>query len=104
MSDDNIEALRLLLLNSQKNESDSLPLILNLGNNSPTNLMEFINVIETKLEKKAICNYTEMQQGDMNETWADVSNLFAITGYRPNVNIDNGISKFVDWYISYKNY
>jgi len=97
--DDNIEALRLLLIHSQKNGGGVLPLILNLGNNSPTNLMEFINVIETKLEKKAICNYTEMQPGDMIETWADVSNLFAITGYKPRVTIKKGISKFVDWYL-----
>jgi len=101
--DDNIEALRLLLFNSQKKQSDSLPLILNLGNNSPTNLKDFINIIETKLEKKAICNYTEMQPGDMNETWADVSDLIAITGYVPKTKIEEGISKFVDWYLKYYN-
>lgn len=97
--DDNIEAIRLLLLHSQKNERDSLPLILNLGNNSPTNLKDFIKVIETKLERKAICKYTEMQPGDMNETWADVSELISITGYKPKTRIESGISKFVDWYL-----
>jgi len=102
--DDNLEALKLLLRQTQKDESDDLPLILNLGNNSPTNLMEFINVIETKLEKKAICNYIEMQPGDMNETWADVSDLFAITGYVPKVKIENGIEEFINWFLTYYKY
>ncbi|MCH8033736.1 MAG: GDP-mannose 4,6-dehydratase [Bacteroidetes bacterium] len=100
---DTIEVLRLLLLHSQKNMNNGLPFILNLGNNSPTNLKDFINIIETKLEKKAICNYTEMQPGDMNETWADVSDLIAITGYVPKTKIEEGISKFVDWYLKYYN-
>ncbi|MCH7972645.1 MAG: NAD-dependent epimerase/dehydratase family protein, partial [Bacteroidetes bacterium] len=99
--DDNIEALRLLLLHPQKNESGGLPLILNLGNNSPINLMEFINIIETKLEKKAICNYTEMQPGDMDETWADVSKLGNKINFKPSVNIETGMKKFIDWYVTY---
>ncbi|MCH7964148.1 MAG: NAD-dependent epimerase/dehydratase family protein [Bacteroidetes bacterium] len=99
--DDNIEALRLLLFNSQKKQSDTLPFILNLGNNSPTKLKDFINIIETKLEKKAICNYIEMQPGDMNETWADVSDMITITEYVPKTKIEEGISKFVDWFVEY---
>ncbi|MCH7973860.1 MAG: NAD-dependent epimerase/dehydratase family protein [Bacteroidetes bacterium] len=104
--DDTIEALRLLLLHTQKNETGGLPLILNLGNKSPTNLKDFINIIETKLEKKAICNYIEMQPGDMNETWADISELISITGYKPETIIESGICSFVDWYqlIYKKNY
>ena len=42
-----------------------------------------------------------MQPGDVNQTWADVSNLQRDYDYRPNTSVKEGVEAFVDWYKSY---
>ena len=42
-----------------------------------------------------------MQQGDVKETNANIDKLEKITGYRPQTNIEEGIKRFIDWYIQY---
>ena len=37
----------------------------------------------------------------MTETYADVSRLRALTGYEPQVKLEDGIPRFVDWYRRY---
>jgi UDP-glucuronate 4-epimerase len=39
-----------------------------------------------------------IQPGDVESTYADVSDLINDLGYKPNTSIEEGISKFVDWY------
>ena len=50
---------------------------------------------------KAKRNFVGMQQGDIKETWADTSLINNLTGYKPKINITEGIGKFVEWYKSY---
>jgi UDP-glucuronate 4-epimerase len=75
--------------------------IYNIGNNSPVNLLDFIDAIEKSLGKKAIKNYMPMQPGDVPATWADVSDLISDLGYSPSVNVREGVQRFVDWYKDY---
>jgi UDP-glucuronate 4-epimerase len=42
-----------------------------------------------------------MQQGDVTETYADVSAIAADLGYAPRTSLDAGIPKFVEWFRRY---
>ncbi len=73
----------------------------NIGSNHPVSLESFIDVLEEKLGVRAIREYLPMQPGDVPETFADVDDLMNITGFRPETTIEEGISRFVDWYKAY---
>lgn len=75
----------------------------NIGNGQPVKLTDFIAALEKSLGKKAIKNFLPMQAGDVYTTWADTEDLFQVTGYRPQVSIEQGVQAFVDWYQSYYN-
>jgi UDP-glucuronate 4-epimerase len=72
----------------------------NIGNNNPIELMQFIEVLEDCLGKKAEKNLLPMQPGDVHETCADVDDLINI-GFKPSTPIEKGIKKFVEWYLDY---
>lgn len=75
--------------------------IYNIGNNQPVELMRFIEIIEEKIGKKAIINLMPIQEGDVQETYADVDDLMRAVSFRPSTPIEVGIGKFVDWYLEY---
>ena len=75
--------------------------IYNIGNNRPVELMRYINVLEECLGKKARLELLPMQDGDVPATTADVSALEADLGYRPRVTVEEGVAKFVEWYLEY---
>ncbi|MCE2935951.1 MAG: NAD-dependent epimerase [Cyclobacteriaceae bacterium] len=77
--------------------------VFNIGNNNPVELMHFIQVIEQALGKKAIKNLLPLQDGDVPETYADISDLEHEVGFRPATPIDVGVQKFVNWYREYYN-
>ena len=63
--------------------------------------MDFVKEIENCLGKKAIKNFMPIQAGDVPATWADISLLKHLTGYRPRTNLNEGIDCFVNWYRDY---
>lgn len=73
----------------------------NIGNHHPVELMYFIEVLEECLGKKAIKQYLPLQQGDVLDTYAEVSDLMREVGYAPVTPIEVGISRFVTWYKTY---
>lgn len=73
----------------------------NIGNNSPVELMHFIEVIEDKLGKKAVKNLLPIQEGDVPETYADVEALTEAVGFKPSTSIETGIGNFISWYKEY---
>jgi UDP-glucuronate 4-epimerase len=75
--------------------------IYNLGAGRPVELMRYIQVFEEKLGKKARLNMMPMQPGDVTNTEADVSATRRDLGYSPKVSIEEGVSRFVDWYLGY---
>lgn len=72
--------------------------IFNIGNNNPVTLRRFITAIESSLGKKAIEKNLPMQPGDVPITYADIDDLSDYIGFKPTTSIEDGISKFVDWY------
>ncbi len=82
--------------------SSSAPYSLyNIGNDKPVKLLDFIETIENKLGKKAEKEFLPMQKGDIEATYADVTELVKKTGFSPSTPLTTGISNFVDWYLSY---
>lgn len=75
--------------------------IYNIGNNSPVRLMEFVEAIENKLGKVAKKNYMDLQPGDVPETYANVDDLYNNIDFKPETTIQDGVNKFVDWYLDY---
>jgi len=75
--------------------------IYNIGNNNPVRLMDFIEALEKKLGKCAKKNMLPIQAGDVPSTYADVSDLIEDLGYKPETSIEEGINKFVDWYVEF---
>jgi len=73
----------------------------NIGNNSPVELMRFIEVLENCIGKKAVKNFMDIQDGDVPATYADVSALSADAGFKPDTSIEEGIDNFVRWYRGY---
>lgn len=75
--------------------------IYNIGNNNPVELIEFIEVIERALQRKANKEFLDLQPGDVPATYADVDDLTADVGFKPQTPITRGIQQFVDWYQDY---
>ena len=75
--------------------------ILNIGASRPVDLMRYIEVFEEKLGTKAILNMLPMQPGDVTNTEADVTATAKALGYAPKITIEEGVSRFVDWYRDY---
>ena len=75
--------------------------IYNIGNNNPVNLMDFISSIEKKLDKNFTINFKKLQPGDVPATYANVDKLNAAFNFKPSTSIDDGIGKFIDWYLNY---
>ena len=75
--------------------------IYNIGNNAPVELMAFIEVLECKLGRKAEKTFLPMQAGDVPATYADVDELVAEVDFKPQTPIEEGLAKFVNWYLEY---
>ncbi|UAA39671.1 NAD-dependent epimerase [Paraneptunicella aestuarii] len=75
--------------------------VYNIGNSKPVELMDYIHEIEKKLGKQANMELLPLQPGDVPNTYSDVSELAKDTGYKPEVDVAEGISRFIDWYLEY---
>jgi UDP-glucuronate 4-epimerase len=75
--------------------------VFNIGNNDPVKLMAFIDAIEKAVGRPAEKNFMPLQDGDVPATFADVSELNAWTGFRPETPVQQGIGNFVAWYRAY---
>lgn len=72
--------------------------IVNIGGGQPVGLMTFVETIETMLGKKAIRQMLPMQPGDVHNTYAVPDLLVALTGFKPQIEVDEGVRRFVEWY------
>jgi UDP-glucuronate 4-epimerase len=77
--------------------------VYNIGNNKPVELMKFIEIIEQEIGKPAIKNFLPMQDGDVPETYADVTDLMREINFEPATPIEVGVANFVNWYKEYYN-
>jgi UDP-glucuronate 4-epimerase len=72
--------------------------IYNLGNSTPTRLLDLVKTIADALDREPILEFLPMQPGDVSRTYADVSRAQADLGYVPQTVIADGIQKYVNWY------
>lgn len=88
----------VVFMNPDKNDQGIYFRLFNIGNGKPIKLLDFIATLEQALGKTARKNFLPMQEGDVYSTYADIKNLVDKTGYKPSVNIKEGVKYFVDWF------
>jgi UDP-glucuronate 4-epimerase len=105
--DDLVESIRRLIEivpgTTPASASDTLSAVapwrvVNIGSGHPVGLLEFVDLIESALGKTAVRNELDMQPGDATDTWADVTLLGDLTGYRPATPLGEGIAETVRWH------
>lgn len=91
---------------------DGLPILLyalyNIGNNSPENLLDFVDILQQELIRVGVLpetydfeshkEFVPMQPGDVPVTYADTSALERDFGYKPSTDLQTGLRKFAEWY------
>lgn len=75
--------------------------IYNIGNSSPTGLMDYIRCIENESGIKAKIEFMPMQPGDVYKTYADSSALYDTIGFKPATRLSDGIAETIRWYRQY---
>ena len=75
--------------------------IFNLGNSESIPLMRFIKALEKEIGQTAIKEFVPMEQGDIKHTSADTKSLEEWIGFKPKTNLEDGLKKFVKWYLSF---
>lgn len=91
---------------------DGLPVppyaLYNIGNNHPENLLDFVQILSEELVKVGVLpedydfdshkELVSMQPGDVPVTYADTSTLERDFGFKPSIDLRNGLRKFAEWY------
>ncbi|WP_026838062.1 NAD-dependent epimerase [Gillisia sp. JM1] len=85
------------IVTSDKDQKSNYSLY-NIGNSKPVKLLDFIDEIEKQLNIIAEKEMLPMQAGDVERTWADVSDLKKDFAYEPNTSIEKGVREFIEWY------
>lgn len=85
--------------------------IYNIGNHQPENLLNFVEILQDELKKAKVLpedydfeahkKLVGMQPGDVEVTYADVSQLEQDFGFKPSISLKDGINKFAKWYYEF---
>jgi UDP-glucuronate 4-epimerase len=78
--------------------NDNLFEVINLGDSNKVTLKELVCIIEESIGKKAKLEFLPNQKGDVPVTYADISKAEKLVGYKPKINIEDGIKLFMEWY------
>lgn len=78
--------------------------VFNIGNGKSRKLKDYLNLIEKKLNKKAKIKNLPLQKGDIIKTHSNIKSLNKFSNYKPKVDIEEGVNKFIDWFLSYYKY
>jgi UDP-glucuronate 4-epimerase len=101
--DDIVESIYRLILKPAPENLDKVPFqVFNIGNSSPVQLMEYIEALEKALGITAKKNFMDIQAGDVPATHAEVFKLEEYVNFRPKTSVEEGVRRFVDWYLSIK--
>jgi UDP-glucuronate 4-epimerase len=76
--------------------------IYNIGDNDPVGLLDMITTLEAAIGREAVKIMRPMQPGDVTATYADITKLNALTGYKPKVKLKEGLGRFAEWWRAYK--
>ena len=106
--DDIITGVVNVMQKAPAETEDGVPYkVYNIGNNKPSSLMNFVEILENCLVKEEIISepgkkeLLPMQPGDVYQTYADVTELEHDFGFKPSTTLDEGLSKFASWYKNY---
>jgi len=72
--------------------------VFNLGESRTVELRELINLLEKELDTHAIIDRQPPQPGDVPQTFADILKARRLLGYNPQIQIEEGIRRFVEWF------
>ncbi|MDP2314403.1 MAG: NAD-dependent epimerase/dehydratase family protein [Pseudomonadota bacterium] len=72
--------------------------VVNVGRGAPVGLLDIVHTLEALFERTAALELLPLQPGDVVETFADVSELLAVTGYRPSTPLAEGLAAFAAWW------
>ncbi len=117
--DDIVEGVKRVMQHApeKKNGEDGLPVppyaVYNIGNNSPENLLDFVQILSEELIRAKVLpadydfeahkKLVPMQPGDVPITFADTSALEADFGFKPSTSLREGLRRFAEWYKKYYN-
>jgi UDP-glucuronate 4-epimerase len=76
--------------------------VYNIGNSQPVEVVEVVELIERAVGKPAVRELLPMQPGDVPETCADTADLERAVGFRPRTPIGEGVRRFVDWFLEFR--
>ena len=115
--DDIVEGVKRVMMHApeKKNGEDGLPLppyaIYNIGNSSPENLLQFVDILQKALVRHQVLpadydfeghkKLVPMQPGDVPTTFADTSDLERDFGFRPSTSLEQGLDAFARWYYDF---
>ncbi|MGE7764375.1 GDP-mannose 4,6-dehydratase [Peribacillus sp. NPDC096540] len=107
--DDIVEGIERLLSNPSVGDNNVPHKVFNIGNNNPEKLMVFIETLE-KCLSNALGKVVEFNKvfepikpGDVPATYASTDLLQKAVGFKPETSIEEGLQKFVNWYMEYNN-
>ena len=100
----------------KRNGEDGLPIppykVYNIGNNSPENLLDFVNILQEELVRAGVLpsdydfeahkQLVPMQPGDVPVTYADTTQLEQDFGFKPSTSLREGLRRFAQWYREYQ--
>ncbi len=89
---------RMLFSPPKPDDTGARYAIYNIGNNKPVKLLDFIRALEEAIGKRAELKYLPMQAGDVEKTFADISQTQRDFGFAPKTQIGEGLKRFVGWY------
>lgn len=112
--DDIVESVKRVIQGApeKKNGEDGLPIppyaVYNIGNNSPENLLDFVDILQQELIRAEVLpadydfeshkELVPMQPGDVPITYADTTALERDFGFKPSTSLRDGLRKFAEWY------
>jgi UDP-glucuronate 4-epimerase len=95
--DDIVEGIRRLIEVGPAQNKPPFSLY-NIGNHTPVQVSDFIQILERHLGKKAVWEHLPMQPGDVEQTFADTSRLNSVIDFVPKTSLETGLKNFVRWY------
>ena len=75
--------------------------VYNIGRGEPVDLMHYIELMEQALGRTTTRELLPPQPGDVDATWADISDLARDTGYSPAISLEQGLQNFASWYLDF---
>ncbi len=96
--DDCVNAIKLIIHAKKKRKKFE---VFNIANGKSEKLEKYIKIIEKELKLKAKKKYLPLQKGDIQTTSANINKIKKFVKYKPSVNIETGIKKFIEWYKFY---